>query len=391
MKRLLRIGFDIFINSFTPIITWFLIGIIINKDLANVFTLTYPIQCLMGIIVSIFGVGANVCAFKEQDETIVDNGILYGILASFIFFGLIVVNCENYINYMNMNKEIYLIFCIYSILQILLQTILHLILTKLYYLELNKKANKISLMFNIINFITLIFTALITKNQLIVSVFTLTVLTLFDVVLILKNLKKITFKFNLKHCFKYDSVSCSINIMFFLIYLFGFSNSFAFGEKYIYAITFVTLITDIQWDMTAAIKTVAKIDIVKEKFDYNYHFKNALKFISLLILSVIMMGVIMYPIYNPNIIIVCIFVLLHFIDFIMTPFKNIKICYLEIEYSAYKTTFNTIIAYIIRTIISFLPTPFCTIMGQICSSTYEFIYAKINYKKYQRQCLSTKL
>lgn len=59
MKRLLRIGFDIFITSFTSIISWFLIGIIIDKNLTNVFSLTYPLQCLMGIIVSIFGVGAN--------------------------------------------------------------------------------------------------------------------------------------------------------------------------------------------------------------------------------------------------------------------------------------------------------------------------------------------
>ena len=173
--------------------------------------------------------------------------------------------------------------------------------------------------------------------------------------------------------------------MFFIIYLFGFSNSFSFGEKYINAITFATLITDIQWDISSAIKTVAKIDIVKKKFDYDYHFKNAIKFTSLLIISVILMGVIIYPIYNPNIFIVCIFVLLHIVDFIMTPFKNIKMSYLEIEYSPFKTTINTIIAYIIRIIVSLLATPFCTILGQTCSSTYEFIYAKINYSKHKGQ------
>lgn len=49
MKRLFRISFDVFLNSFTSIITWFFIGIIINKDLTNIFTLTYPLQCLMEI------------------------------------------------------------------------------------------------------------------------------------------------------------------------------------------------------------------------------------------------------------------------------------------------------------------------------------------------------
>ena len=385
MKRLLRISFDIFVTSFTPIISWFLIGIIINKDLTNVFSLTYPLQCLMGIIVSIFGVGANVSIYKDRNKNAANNGIMYGILVSVVIFGLIALNCEHYINFMNMDKNIYLIFGTYSILQILLQTILHLILMKLYYLELNNKANKITVLFNIINFITLICTASITKNQLITSTITLIILTIFDIVLLLKNVNNIDFKLNLKNCFKYDSVSCSISIMFFIIYLFGFSNSFAFGEKYIIAITFATLVTDIQWDMASAIKTVAKIDIVKKKFSYEYHFKNALEFTIMLISSVLLMGFIIYPIYNPNISVVMIFLLLHVIDFVMTPFKNIKICYLELEDSASKTTLNTIIAYIIRTVISILPTPFCTILGQISSSTYEFIYAKINYKKYELQ------
>lgn len=384
MKRLLRIGFDIFITSFTPIIAWFLIGLIISNDLTNVFTLTYPLQCLIGIIVSIFGVGANVSGIRDKNKNSANNGILYGTIISIIIFGLIALNCKHYISFMNMNNDIYLTFCTYSILQILLQTILHLILTKLYYLELNEKANKISFLFNIINFLTLISSALITKNQLFVSIITLSILTIFDIILFLKNIDKVDFKLNLKNCFKYDSVSCSISIMYFIIYLFGFSNSFSFGEKYVVAITFATLITDIQWDMSTAIKTVAKIDIVKEKFNYNDQFKNAIKFTTLLIISVILMGLIIYPIYNPNVVIVFIFVLLHILDFVITPFKNIKMCYLEIEHSPAKTTINTIIAYIIRTVISLLPTPFCTIIGQICSSTYELIYAKITYKKFKK-------
>lgn len=380
MKRLLRIGFDIFITSLTPIIIWLLIGIIINKDLINVFTLTYPLQCLMGIIVSIFGVGANVSGIKDKNENSVNNAILYGTLISLFVFGIIALNCKYYIKFMNMNEDIYLIFCTYSVLQILLQTIFYLIMNKLYYLELNKYANKISFLFNFITFITLIGTALITKNQLFSTSITIITLAIFDIILFIKNIDKIDFKINLKNYFKYDSVSCSINILYFIMYLFGFSNSFSFGQKYVTAITFVTLITDVQWDVSSAIKNVAKIDIVKEKFIYTEHLKNAIKFILILIISVILMGVLIYPIYNPDLSVVCIFVFLHIIDFIITPFKNIKMCYLEIEYSSLKTTINTLIAYIIRTIISLTPTPFCTIIGQICSSIYELIYVKINYK-----------
>ena len=44
MKRLLRISFDLSLLSFIPIILWFLLGIIVDKNLINIFTLTYPLQ-----------------------------------------------------------------------------------------------------------------------------------------------------------------------------------------------------------------------------------------------------------------------------------------------------------------------------------------------------------
>lgn len=385
MKRLLRIGFDIFITSFTPIVAWLFIGIIMNKELTNTFALTYPIQCLMGIILSIFGVGANVCSIRDNNKNSADNGIIYGIIISFILYGLIVLNCNSFIGFMNMNEKTFQIFCLYSIGQIFLQTILHLVLTKLYYLEMNKKANKYSIIFNSLNFIGLVGTALIIKNQVIISIVTLSLLTIFDIILLYKNIDKIDWKLNLKNCFKYDSVSCSMQIMFFIIYLLGFSNSFAYGDKYIVAITFATLITDIQWDMAVAIKTAAKIDIVKRNFDYNYHFKNALYYIFLLITSILLMGIILYPIFNPNLFIVSIFVSLHIADFIMFPFMSIKICYLEIEYSAAKTTKQMIIGFIIRTIVSLMPTPYCTILGQMCDAVYELLFATIAYKLFNNK------
>ena len=66
MKRLLRVSFDIFISSVTPILTWFLLSIILDKKLINVFTLTYPLQCLSGIITAIFGMGASICIYKDR-------------------------------------------------------------------------------------------------------------------------------------------------------------------------------------------------------------------------------------------------------------------------------------------------------------------------------------
>lgn len=65
MKRLLKISFDLSLLSFIPIISWFLLGIIIDKNLINIFTLTYPIQFIYCIIKSVFSTGANVCKEKK--------------------------------------------------------------------------------------------------------------------------------------------------------------------------------------------------------------------------------------------------------------------------------------------------------------------------------------
>lgn len=390
MKRLLRVSFDILITSIIPIVSWFLLGIILDNSLINIFSLTYPLQCLMGMIVAVFGVGANICIYKDKNENGADNGIFYGIVFSILAYGFIVFNSDKYIEFMNMDKYIYKTFCVYSIFQIFFHTILELILTKLYYKEENKKANKISIMYNSINFITLISIAIVTRNQLISAVGTIIIMLIIDFILLIKNIDKIDFRINLKNCFKYNSEAFSISLLFFIIYLFGFSNSFEFGEKYMIAITFATLVTDMQWDVVEAVRTVAKVDIAKKKFVYKEHFKNAIKLYGLVILSVLLMSLIAYPFYKPDIKIVSIFIFLHIVDFMLGPFKDLKICYLQLEDSALKMTSNMIIAYLIRTAISFIPTPFCTIIGQMCSLLYELICTKVNYRKYEKIEMDTK-
>ena len=72
MKRLLRISFDLSLLSFIPIISWFLLGIIVDKNLINIFTLTYPLQFIYYIIKSIFSTGANIS--KEKDKNFTDYG-----------------------------------------------------------------------------------------------------------------------------------------------------------------------------------------------------------------------------------------------------------------------------------------------------------------------------
>lgn len=377
MKRLLRVSLDILVTSIVPISGWFLLGILVEPNLINIFTLTYPIQFIMSVLQSLFAVGPNIYAYKENHKNDIDSGIILGIFFGTLIFGFIIFNIDKYISFMGMNVECYRIFGIYSVMQIYLQLLLYLIITKLYYKEENKKANKISIIFNLVNFSFLIIPAIFIKNQVIISAISLVATTIIVIYLLIKNIDKFKFSIHIFKWIKYDSVDLSTSIMFFLIYLFGLSRTINYGEEYTLALSFATLITDMQWDITHSIGTVAKIDITKNKFKYMDHLKNALKLIGLILISIIIMFLTLYPIYNCRLDMTLIYVLIEIICFIVYPLYCIKICYMQIEYSALKTTVNKQIAETIRFIFSFIPSPYCTGIGQLFSMVYQLIYSNI--------------
>ncbi len=47
MNRLLRISFDTLLTSLTPILGWFLLGILVDENLINIFSLIYPIRFII--------------------------------------------------------------------------------------------------------------------------------------------------------------------------------------------------------------------------------------------------------------------------------------------------------------------------------------------------------
>ena len=380
MKRLLRISFDLSLLSFIPIISWFLLGIIIDKSLINIFTLTYPLQFIYYIIKSIFSTGANISKEKDKNENVVMSGLVLGTIISIIIFTIILLNVDNYINFMNMDINTYKNFTIYSILQLFISLEFAMMQDKLYYEEKNKLANKNSVIFNLINFVLLIGTSLIIKNQIIIISTTLIPLLLFTIYIYIKNSNKFKLNINLLKCIKYDSVELFNNIAFFLIFLFGLSNALEYGEAYATALTFVALITDTQWDTFDAIKEAATIDISKGKFNYKEHRNNAYKLLSILFGSSLVMFGILYSFYDLNFKITMIYFSFEIVNFLVYPIYRIKTCFLQLEYSALKTTSNKILALILRMSISLLKTPYCTGIGQVCSSLYQFITVSIIFK-----------
>ena len=189
--------------------------------------------------------------------------------------------------------------------------------------------------------------------------------------MICRTVKITHFKINLKNCIKYDSVYLFAEISMFIIYLFGFKNVFNFGEKYILATSFATLITDTQWDISYAIKTVAQIDITKKIFSYKEHIKNSRKLIYILIISTFVMGVILYPSYKSDITATLIIVSIELISLYVYPIYITKLTFIQLEYSAIKATISKQVANILRIICSFIPSPFCTSFGLALSVVYQ--------------------
>ena len=373
MNRLLRISFDTLLTSVTPILSWFLLGILVDKNLINIFSLIYPMQFVISAIKSIFGTGANISAIRDKNKESIFSGVLLGSILGMIILGAIVLNIDKYIAFMNMDIETYKTFAMYGLIQMFLQLLLNLSLCKLYYENDNKRANKYSFWFNLINFSSLIIMSIITKKQTIIASISIIITTIFTIIMMTRLVQKTKFKINLINCVKYDSVYLFAEISMFIIYLFGFKNSFNFGEKYILATSFATLITDTQWDISNAIKTVAQIDIAKRLFSYKEHMKNSRKLIYLLIISTFIMGLILYPSYKVDITATLLIVGIELISLYMYPTYITKLTYIQLEYSAIKATISKQIANILRVCCSFIPSPFCTSIGLAVSVIYQLV------------------
>lgn len=382
MKRLLRISFNQAIFSLIPVISWMLLGIVLDKNLANVFTLTYPIQFIWQMFRSIFGTGANISKEKDKKENAVLSSMTLGIIASAIVFGLIGLNIKNYIEFMNMDYNIYKEFAIYSVIQLYIQLIFAFVMEKLYFEGKEKIANKYMITLNMLNFVILIGASLLTKNKTTIVIATLITIFIYTLYVTVKQYRKFKFEVQLLNNIKYESVSIVRDSFHFLTYLFGISNAVQFGEEYMMALNFTALVTDTQWDSFGAVDTVAKIDISKGKFNYKEHKINAYKLVGILFFTSFLMLLFSYKYYELNLIIIILYLSVEVINFLLEPLYELKTCYLQlVDKFETRVTTNRIAASGIRTIASFLKTPFCTAIGQTISMIEQFIVVNILFYK----------
>ena len=354
--------------------TW--IGI--RQKPSKCFSLTYPLQFIWSILRAIFATGANINKEKDKQENAVLSGMTLGIIVGFIIFSLLVINIKDYIEFMNMDYDTYREFSVYTVLLLYIQLVFSFAIEKLYFESKEKLANKYMITFNLLYFVVLIDMALITKNKIQIITVTLVSLLTYTLIIMIKQYRKFKFEVYIVKWIKYESVSIVKDMFHFLTYLFGLSNAFEYGDEYVSAINFAALVTDTQWDAFTAVDTVCKIDISKGNFNYKEHRKNAYKLVGILLSSTFIMLIFSYRYYELNIGITLIYLSIEVVNFLLEPLYQIKTCYLQLvdKFEA-RITSNRIVASSVRTLASFLKTPFCTAIGQAFAMVEQFIVVNI--------------
>lgn len=376
MQRLLKISFDQALLSLTPILSWFCLSLLVDKNLITVFTITYPLQCIYGCIRSPFAVGANISKLRDKNKNSTMSGMVIGILLTLLTYGFVLANLDSYLNFMNVDSSTYRLFSAYAIIILILQTIFSFVLEKLYYENQNNRANRYSVLFNLLNFTLLISTAIFTKDQATIVTITTTIMSLFTVIIVAKNCNHFRFRFNFLNCFKYDLADFTSYISSFFIFLFGLSNALEFGEQYGLAITFVSLVTDTQWDVLESINIAAKIDLSKHKFNLKQATRDAYKLLSLLFITIGIMFGCLYHFYELDLPITLAFLGFEILDFTLCIPYYLRTCFLQLNWSASKTALNKLIARTMRLACAFLPTPFCNNIGAIVSTCCQSFATK---------------
>ena len=384
MKQLFQIGLDLALASLNPIISWFMLSLILDSRLINVFSITYPLQFVWLMLRDIFGVGANLVSIKVRNSKIVDAGIFTGLIFSGIIFGLVALNIDKFIIFMNADPSIYRDFCLYIALQLWIQLVFCIILDKLYYQDKNKIANKYSLTFNLLNFIVLIGTSFLTKNSKIIISATLLTIFAFTLFVFIREVRRVSFRFNILRSIKINSMDFGENLILFFVYLFGIGKAFSFGEEYALAITFVTLITDIQWDVATAIPAKAKIDIAKKRMNFPGSYKDSYILIFVLILSSIIAFVSMKNFYDLNLGISIIFVVIEYLAFLLYPQYRLKLDFIQLKFSAKIATFikSSAMAFRLLLVIVFGPiTPLALSIAQVLAQLYQVIFVNLVFNR----------
>ncbi len=377
MKRYISISLSLLVVSLVNMLTWLCLGFTMgNPNLSSVFSLTYPVQFIVFILLSLFGTGANVRKNKKNDKTdnSVFSGMIYGVFFGFLIFGLLAVFSDNYIRFMNMDVAIFGKFTRFYMLQSLAWLIFQLVLEKLYFEDKDTEANFHSVLFYVLSFVSLVVSSLITKNETIIIAVSLSLLFAYTIILFFLKLRKFKFEWNFFPNIKYDSVTLFTSLLFFITYFVGYSNAFEAGEKYIVAINLANLVTDPQWDSLGAIGKIAKIDLSRDDYNYKSAIKKSLILTLLYVASSVILFFGLFKVCGATLWIGLVCLSMQLLDMLTDAFSQNLRCFLQLDFSATVATVLNMSIMGLRMILSVaLLTPFNTNLAQGTTGVMECI------------------
>lgn len=387
LKKLFSVGFMKFFSSFIPILTWMLIGVILdNPNVTNVFTITYPAQFIYIILINIFVYGNLVKNKKENQEDLNEFscGVIIGFLVYLIIHIVCILNVDTLLRFMNVEVEVYKSFTIYALTYLLFNFLLYSYIYLCYYQNKDREAFLINIIYEIIRISSILIPCLIFKDKTIAILISISCLAIYMVILTCRYLKIKKFSFHIFKGIKFTAASIVNDGIMLLIYFVGFSRVFAYDVNYANAINLMNLTTDTQWDIEAdALSVVYDISAANGSYHKDRRkIKMAASIFSIVVISSsILMALCLYQYYGIKLQyflwpfameLCCMFAYTHY---------KMKLSYINIQSPGKRNVLNMLIQKCLRYVVSIsVIHPYALTIALAVGTLYHLVSWSLIYK-----------
>ena len=359
MKKLFSIASTDCIQSILPILMWYVLGIAYkDTDYFNVFTLTYPFQFIMQLVLGLIIVGTIKYEKKNKAENndYAYSSLIISLIIFSIFVGIVTLNIDEILKYLNTAlkyKNVY----IFGLLCMMFDIFVIGVSRIEQYKEQDKSAFIISVKYYTYKILSIIIVRALVKENNLALVITLIFIAVYILILGVTKIKIHKFRLNVFKGLKYQISGSVSDIAMFIIYFVGLQKVVSGSPSFLTAYNIAAMCTDTQWDILySAIDTNTSIEVCNNTYDKNIKklLKSSVLYSIILFLSSLAMIVINHII-NPFDVRAAINILL--IECIWFPCYAMKYVFeswLKLEYNGVWLVIIPLVIYIIRTFASFV-------------------------------------
>lgn len=395
-KRILNIAKTDALQSFLPIILWYIVGYIYqDRDLSNIFSLTYYFQFVYAIVYDVILVGTVKCTKKNKDASL-DAPYSAVITGALIMIGIVIgigFNTDTVLRYFNASSK-YKYFYILALIYLSTDYVMCGISKILQYSDKHDDAFKITVAYHSIRigsvFIAKIANDIIDKNNYIVSLAVAgTCILTFALYAIIKYCRIHKFVFN---CFKgvfIESPSIVYGIMMTVIYFFGLQKAAVGSASFLAAYNISTMCTDTQWDILhCSIDTNTSVQLCDGSFEKNKKdiYKASMLYSLTLFLSSFVLIMICSIGATFDLKAALLMYLIECITFIWYSVMYVQQSWLKLFYSGKFMVLQVIVGYTVRVILTFsINSMYRLNIPVLINSIFMFVTTLIMYKYYRKQ------